>query len=151
MVLMWENIWKYFLDAWLNNISFLSHREVIRCSFSIWQNDEFPHRILHWSVNVFNKLHSITETLRGRDCGWVVVWWHLSYFFQSLLISVTNKPKARHFKNVQFFNMQTEFHEINHTCIHSLNMCRHNNMLTYGILKEFRGEILWFYIKFSVL
>lgn len=102
--------------AWLNYISFQSNREVIRCSFSIWQNDEFPHWSLHWSVNVFNKLHS---TLKLIHCGEGVAAGQLLFAFVLLLmqpcqISLTLKPSARERKmSCEILHIHFKIHMLN--------------------------------------
>lgn len=106
-------MWLYFPDAWLNNISFPRNREVIRCSFSIWQNDEFLHWILYWSVNVFNKLDFILKLIY---CGEGLAAGRLLFAFALLLMQHCQISLA--FKPYTFWNSQDNSH-INATTIYA--------------------------------
>lgn len=121
-VFLCENIWLYFLNAWLNYIFFPSNTEVIRCSFSIWQNDEFPHRILHWGVNVFNKLHSI---LKPIDCGEGVAAGQLP--LHSFLMQPCQIPLTFFSKHIpcEFLHTPSQIHRIDPILMSQLCcMCR---------------------------
>lgn len=125
----WNKNYIYFIlylnvfPRWPNNISFPSNRGVIRCFLSNWQNDEFPHRILHWHVNVFNCSLFWDWDIMGKV--WQLGNCYFLLLMQPCQISLTFKPsaKGRKKKQCDFFFFLYQSHINASTACAGLKIC----------------------------